>query len=654
MNKIYSLILSLAIIIGLCQTVLAKSASDNFPELLPLNNVDVQKIMNIKPANDVQKATKTELFLISDKNLTSTLDKKTKKKKLKSEEKALKQKQKAQAKAEREKIRQKALNQKARAKKNQETQKALQANKESLAQNKNKNLQVQKKVEEVQKRSKGDDRASAAVAEQDKKTKAAVNKDSKTPEISAVQKRKEKDFVLSKKETKRLEKKKAEYKDYLIQTDGYMPVGNLEDRTTTIVGSVQKTLEFNLADCLELALMNHPRVQSAYAGVTAQRAVKNQTLSNYSPRINLNAGITRMKPDVSANAAMRADSYTKYLLGTIGVSQLVYDFGVTQNQYTIDKLAFENSKINIESVVNDVVCSVKESYYNLLFALARKQVALDTVKQYEEMYKQARAFYQVGTKPKVDVTIAASNLADARANLIEASTGVDIAISKLNNAMGLPFVPPYVVDTAIAYQDVDLSMKQAVEIANNNRPDLKMTLIQMEQANQYVKLAKKTFLPAVEFKGNWSVGGRHDFTDTNWYDAGGYLTFPVINPFLLKNQVTQAKALYEQQRYDTRANVNDIYFEIQQAYAKLADAKERIPAAKLFVKEAKESYELSKGRYRVGVCDAIELRDAQVQFANAKLAYINTLYDYNSAKARLEKAIGKSIAPSGENEKVEI
>ena len=41
---------------------------------------------------------------------------------------------------------------------------------------------------------------------------------------------------------------------------------------------------------------------------------------------------------------IKADSYTKYLLGTIGVSQLVYDFGVTQNQYTIDKLVWESAK----------------------------------------------------------------------------------------------------------------------------------------------------------------------------------------------------------------------------------------------------------------------------------------------------------------------
>lgn len=487
----------------------------------------------------------------------------------------------------------------------------------------------------------------------DKKAKKAAKKakKDKNTDTSALSNNKNE---FSARELKRIEKKKEEYKDYFIPTDGYKPVGNLEDRSTVITGSVQKTLEFSLADCLELALINHPKIKAAYANASANKAVKNQTIANYTPRLNFNMGLTRNKPDTSMVGGMPIDNYTKYLLGTIGISQLVYDFGVTQNQYTIDKIAWESSKIYIESVVNDVICSVKDSYYNLLYAIAKKQVALETVEQYSQMYNQAKAFYEVGVRPKVDMTIAAANLSDSRSNLIEASNNVDIAVSKLNNAMGLPFVQPYVVDTSIPFQDVNISMKEVIEIANNNRPDLKINMLSMEQANQYVKLAKKSFMPSLEFRGNWSMGGRDNFTETNWYDLGGYLSFPTVNPVLIRNQIVQAKALYEQEKFSAKSNVNDIYYEIQQAYVRLVDARERIPATKLTVQQAKESYELSQGRYRVGVCDAIELRDAQIQYANAKLAYINNLYNYNSAKALLEKAIGQTLKPLEAPEKIEI
>ncbi len=461
-----------------------------------------------------------------------------------------------------------------------------------------------------------------------------------------VQQEKEQHKVAKAPKVKKHKKKDNKYDEYLIPVDGYMPVGNSSDKSIKISGSIQKTLELNLADCLELSLINNPKIKAAYANAEAMKFKKGQTLSNYSPVVNLQGNISRIKPDMSnfRSRGFVIDPFTKYVMGSIGISQLVYDFGFTQNQYTIDKLNWESSKSNIDSVVNEVVCQVKDGYYNLIYAIEAKRVAQETLEQFEIMYKQAQAFYEVGTKPKVDVTIAQVNMEDARAKLISASNNVDIAISNLNNLMGLPFIPPYIIDTRSPFQDVDIDMRHAVEIANESRPELKIAKINVETADQAVKLVKKTFLPSLNVSANYSIGGvNNTIADTNWWDFGGYLTFPAINPFLIRNQIKEAKALLEKQKFDTKATVNDIYYDIQSTFVKLMDAKQRVPVAKLAVRKAKENYELSQGRYSVGVSDAIEYKEAQIQYYDARLAYLNTIYQYNSAKANLERAIGQTL-----------
>ncbi|MCD8025052.1 MAG: TolC family protein [Candidatus Gastranaerophilales bacterium] len=457
----------------------------------------------------------------------------------------------------------------------------------------------------------------------------------------------------SKQKKKKQKKAKDDYSEYLIPNDGYLPVGNTEDKQIYIQGSVSKTEQLSLSDCLELALQNNPKIKAAYANSSAVKENKVQTISNYTPNISTNTGISRIKADPTSSGSS-SSSYSKYLLGTISLSQLVYDFGITQNQYTINKLEWEVSKQNIESVVNTVVCDVKDAYYNLLYTISAKQVRQETVEQYEDTYKQAKAFYEIGTKPKVDVTIASANLADARSNYIQASNAVDIAVSKLNNAMGTPFIAPYVVDTSMPLQQTDITMHDAIEIANQARPDLKMAIEQLKMADQSVRLAKKAFAPQISVAADLSMGGRSDFTDKSWYTVGGYFSFPVINPVSLTSQVKQLKAQYEQQKYNTTSSVNDIYYEIQTAYVQLNDARERIVASKIAVQEARESYEQSQGRYKAGVCDAIELKESQITYENAKLAYISNIYTYNSAKASLEKAIGQSVKVSDVQENVEI
>lgn len=459
-----------------------------------------------------------------------------------------------------------------------------------------------------------------------------------------------------KSKSKKQKKKENKYDEYLIPVDGYMPVGTSSDKSIKISGSVQKTLELNLADCLELSLINNPKIKAAYANADAMKFKKGQTLSNYSPVVNLQGNISRIKPDMSnfRSRGIVIDPFTKYVMGSIGISQLVYDFGFTQNQYTIDKLNWESSKSNIDSVVNDVVCQVKDAYYNLIYAIEAKRVAQETLEQFEIMFKQAEAFYEVGTKPKVDVTIAQVNMEDARAKLISASNNVDVAISALNNVMGLPFIPPYIIDTSAPFQNVEIDMRHAVEIANESRPELKIAKINVETADQAVKLAKKTFLPSLEVSANYSIGGvGTTVADTNWWDFGGYLTFPAINPFLIRNQIKEAKALLEKQKFDTKATVNDVYYDIQSTFVKLIDAKQRVPVAKLAVKKAKENYELSQGRYSVGVSDAIEYKEAQIQYYDARLSYLNTIYQYNSAKANLERAIGQTL-PAVDSDEEEI
>ena len=255
------------------------------------------------------------------------------------------------------------------------------------------------------------------------------------------------------------------------------------------------------------------------------------------------------------------------------------------------------------------------------------------------------AFWEVGTKTKVDVLFAQTNMEDARQKLIAAENNVDIAYSQLNNAMGLPFVDPYSIDTSLKYEPVSITMKEAIEIANNARPDLKGAMLNVDAAEQGVKLAWKTFLPSLEFQASYSKGGIDNWTDRNWYNYGGFLTFPTVNPVLIRNQIKEAKAAYQQIQYDTKAQVNDIYYEIQSVYTRLKDAKARIPVSKLAMDKAQENYDLTSGRYRVGYGDAIELKDAQVALSQAQLTYYQTIYEYNSARANLEKSIGQTLKP---------
>lgn len=416
-----------------------------------------------------------------------------------------------------------------------------------------------------------------------------------------------------------------------------------DEDTLTIQGGIEKTIDINLEDCLKFALGNNPRIQVAMQDVFASDARIKQAWSSYFPQFSWQTGYTRIKQLQLSDVFGRNLIFNYFVLGQISASQMLYDFGVTQNQVTIRKLDNKGYKIALTGTVNDVLCEVKKAYFNLQYAIEAQKVAQDMVNKYEISYEQAKAFYTVGTKPKVDVTIAEVNLSNAKLNLIQAENAVDIAMAKLNNTMGLPYFNKYNIIENLKYNKTDISLEKVINIAKESRPEFQLASVRVEEARQNVKLVKKSYFPQLTVEGQYQIGGR-SFTSNYGYNFGGYLNFPTVNGMLIKNEIKEANALYSKELSNEINTQNNIYLEVQQAFYTLTEKKNQIPVAYLGMKQAKENYDLSSGRYKVGVGNPIELKESQVQYQNAQLRYYQTMYEYNVAKADLEKSIGKNIA----------
>lgn len=415
-----------------------------------------------------------------------------------------------------------------------------------------------------------------------------------------------------------------------------------QESDLVISGGIEEVNDINLDDCLRLALGNNPRIQAAMQDVFAADARLRQTWSNFFPQLSWQTGYTRIRQLQLSDVFKETLVYNYYLLGQISASQMLYDFGVTQNRATISRLDKQGYQISLTATVNDVVCEVKKAYYNLQYALESRKVAQEMVERYEAFYNQAKAFYMAGTSPKVDVTIAEVNLSNSKLMLIQAEHAISIAMARLSNTMGLPYASKYNVSDNLRYTPCNITLEEAIDIAKESRPEFKLAEIRVEEARQNVKLAKKSYFPRLTLEGQYQIGGAHP-TSNYGYNYGGYLTFPTVNGMLIKNEIKEAKALHLKEQSTAIGTKNDIYYEIQQAYFAVQERKNSIPVAFLGLKQAKENYELSYGRYQVGVGNPVELKEAQVQYQDAMLQYYNSLYQFNSARAELEKFIGKNL-----------
>jgi TolC family type I secretion outer membrane protein len=415
-------------------------------------------------------------------------------------------------------------------------------------------------------------------------------------------------------------------------------------------GPIKKGEVLTLNRCIDIALQQQPALVASQYNIQAGESRVGEAQSAYYPQLNVSGGYSRIKPlsggttsssSLSGNgSSVGSSSYDQYT-GSATLSQTIFDFGKTPTQVRIQKLNLDASRSDYDATRAQTILSVKQAYYGVLQAQRNLEVAKETVSQFSEHLDQAKGFFEVGVKPKFDVTKAEVDLSNARLNQITAENTLRIARVTLNNAIGLPDAPEYSVEDSLAYVKRDFTLSQAISTAFKNRPELQANDLRVKASEKSIELAKKGYFPIVTGNAAYNRASTTEasFREEGW-NAGVTVTFPIFSGFLTRHQVAESTALFNAAKANFDVLRQNVILEVQQAALNLRAAADRIPTAELAAQQATENLEIANGRYAAGVGNPIEVTDAQVLYSNAKTAYTQALYDYNVADANLDKAIG--------------
>ena len=401
-----------------------------------------------------------------------------------------------------------------------------------------------------------------------------------------------------------------------------------------------------LADCIKLAITHNPTIMAAISNSEIYKSRIGQAWSNYFP--TLSAGVSYSRNDMLNTmggnfSRMMVQKYDMYYVPTISANMMLFDFGKTKSMADTAKRTYESSRYDAETSIELVIYNVKVAYYNMLFAKKQKEVYEETVKDFELQLKQARAYYDIGKKAKIDVTYAEYNLGKAKLNLIKAKNTLELASIELANAVGTPELANVILKDSMNTKEYSVNFTDLIKTAESTRPSLLSAKKQMDAAELNVRSAKRAFTPNVGAFGSYQYGGRKVNSDYG-YQVGLQLQYSNLNMMLLKKQVDEANATYKKSVADYEKARQDVYLDVKSAYINLMNSRDSIGVAKLALQQAKEQQYQAFRRYQVGLEDSIVVKDSENTYLNAQLDYYSTVLQYNVNAAELERVIGAPIA----------
>ncbi len=391
-----------------------------------------------------------------------------------------------------------------------------------------------------------------------------------------------------------------------------------------------------LDQCVAIALAGHPSLAAAAGTVEANKARTSLAAVSARTKVNGTAGYTRSG---IAKGAGRGGSDGDWSSG-VSVSQPVYDWGKTDTAIKRAKLTEKASAETLKRTRDNVIASVRDAYYGLNKTVRDVAVQKEQVRNYQKRLDWAKSYYAVGTKAKIEVTKAETDLANAQLSLISSESSAEQYKAQLASAMGTPALDIESVRDELEFQKWDIALNEALERAAANRPDLTAQDLLVLRAKTDVKAAKLTNAPDLSATGGYTFGGS-TCNETERWRAGLSLSIPIGDGGQRKARVAGAKADLKVAEANREKLAQDIVLEVRKAWQSLHESAASIDAARMAVKQARENLDLALGRYRAGVGDSLEISDAVDKYASAQMKLISTLYEHKEARLNLEKAMGE-------------
>ena len=412
---------------------------------------------------------------------------------------------------------------------------------------------------------------------------------------------------------------------------------------TSTTTTTPATRPITLQEAEATAIKNNPQITVGKLQALQAREFTRETRAALYPQVGLSVTAVGSDPGsrISAGLLNNPTVYPRVAAGA-AVSQLITDFGRTQNLVANSVFQAKAQDQNAIATQQQIVLAVDEAFYNTLETKALLHVAEETVKARQDLVDQVQALTNAKLKSDVDLSFSKVDFARAKLLLLESQNSYEASLSTLSAILGYPdrqdFAPvePPSQNTPPAVDAAPL-----IQQALNQRPEVKALENEVTAATKFSKAEHDLWWPTVSASG--VVGGAPIRNDniTNWYGAAGVnINIPVFNGFLFNARKKSADLDTEVKRKRLQDLQNNIARDVRNTWLDSEKAYERLSVTQQLREQAQLALELSQARYKLGLATIVELSQAELQKTEADIDDTDAGYQYAVSQIFLAYQMG--------------
>lgn len=397
---------------------------------------------------------------------------------------------------------------------------------------------------------------------------------------------------------------------------------------------------WSLADCINHALEHNLTVRQS-ALTVEQREVELSTAKgrrlpgvSASASENLSFGRGLTADNTYSNSNTTSTSFN--LSGDLPIFQgFDINNGIRQSELNLSA-----ATADLEKARDDIRVAVAQAYVQILYDQELLRVAHEQAEHDAQLLEQVRERLNAGKVSAAEVSAQQATLAQSRQSEIQAEGNLRIALLNLTQLLELPSPEGF----SIVTPDVDdpskmlLMRPEAIyEEAVQIKPAVESARLGMDYAEVGIARAKGAYLPTLSLSGGLGTNyytnskfpsdpfGRQLKNNFSQY-VGLSMRIPIFQRFSVRNNVRAAELTFKGRQIQFETVKKNLYKEIQQAYYNAVTAQARYAGSRESAASAKQHYELTEEKYKVGMAGVADYNDARNNWLKAESEHIQARF----------------------------
>lgn len=403
------------------------------------------------------------------------------------------------------------------------------------------------------------------------------------------------------------------------------------------------------AEAVDIALRNNPATRGAWHAARAAAATVGSRLSAFYPAAEVDGSLARQKQAAFGGRTI----YLQSSWGpTAALSWLLLDFGGRAGDVEEARQLLAQASAMHDSVIDDVILRVLQAYYAYEGAKALSAAQEASLKQAEENLKAADERHRAGVATIADVLQARTVASQQRLAYDSVQGQIAVIRGALATALGVPANIP--VEAGELPENLDLdrlarTVDDLIATAEKQRPDLAAARAAALAARGHARSVRSGFFPSLI--GSASYGRTFfpgpdaavPFADV--YSIGLLLRIPLFTGFVTRYELRKAEEQASVAEAAAAGLEQQMIQQVWSSYYSVKTAAQKIRTARDLVASARESADVTRGRYTAGVGSILDLLTAESSLASARAQDVQARAEFLFALAQLAHDVG-SIEPA--------